>query len=241
MTDPFGNVSVDIDLLEKEIASQTAHQQSTAGASTAATSFGTTQPSFGTNFADNFQLTKAEGLDTLNESVHDSIMRDINSIVDTFKQVLYPKGQTDEIMKNWNLWAPLFICVALALLLINEDKGPDFTQLFLLTFFGSWIVTWNIKLLGGKISFFQAICILGYSLVPQCVAALLIKFLPIHMFGPGFAMLCKFGIVIGCFIWSSLCSTHFFVDAKLASKRLLVLYPIFIYFIVVSWLVIAYA
>lgn len=168
-------------------------------------------------------------------------MRDINSIVSTFKQVLYPKGETHEIMKNWNLWAPLFICVALALLLLGENKGPDFTQLFILTFFGSWVVTWNIKFLGGKISFFQAICIIGYCLVPQCVAALTFKILTAQIMGKKFIFFLRLLITFICFIWSAVCSTHFFVNENLAAKRLLILYPVLLYFLAVSWLVISYA
>uniref|UniRef100_A0A0N5C3T7 Protein YIPF n=1 Tax=Strongyloides papillosus TaxID=174720 RepID=A0A0N5C3T7_STREA len=238
MTDPFGNVSVDIDLLEREIRSQTVKNVTTTDNNT---SFITTQPSLASTFGDTFKLTKAEGMDTLNESIRDSIMRDVNSIVDTFKQVLYPKGDTREIMKNWNLWAPLFICVTLALLLLGENKGPDFTQLFILTFFGSWIVTWNIKFLGGKISFFQAICIMGYCLVPQCVAALTFKVLTGQVMGQKFMFFIRLLITFACFIWSAICSTHFFVDESLSSKRLLILYPILLYFLAVSWLVISYA
>uniref|UniRef100_A0A0N4ZCB4 Protein YIPF n=1 Tax=Parastrongyloides trichosuri TaxID=131310 RepID=A0A0N4ZCB4_PARTI len=236
MTDPFGNVSVDIDLLEKEIQSQAAKNTIPDNAA-----YTTTQPSISSGFSETFKLTKAEGMDTLNETIKASIMRDVNSIVDTFKQVLYPKGDTHEIMKNWNLWAPLFICVALALLLLGENKGPDFTQLFILTFFGSWIVTWNIKFLGGKISFFQAICIIGYCLVPQCVAALTFKILTAQLMGKKFMFFLRLLITFGCFIWSAICSTHFFVDEKLAAKRLLILYPILLYFMAVSWLVISYA
>ncbi|CEF60439.1 Protein YIPF6 [Strongyloides ratti] len=199
MTDPFGNVSVDIDLLEKEIRSQSERNVTLDNSS-----FTNTQTAGGSSFGDSFKLTKAEGMDTLNESVKDSIMRDINSIVSTFKQVLYPKGETHEIMKNWNLWAPLFICVALALLLLGENKGPDFTQLFILTFFGSWVVTWNIKFLGGKISFFQAICIIGYCLVPQCVAALTFKILTAQIMGKKFIFFLRLLITFICFIWSAL-------------------------------------
>lgn len=37
---------------------------------------------------------------------------------------------------------------------------------------GSFIVTINTKLLGGKISFFQCVCVLGYCIFPIVLAAI---------------------------------------------------------------------
>ncbi len=44
---------------------------------------------------------------------------------------------------------------------------------------GSFIVTVNTKLLGGNISFFQCVCVLGYCIFPIVLAAAGIYFLKI--------------------------------------------------------------
>lgn len=41
---------------------------------------------------------------------------------------------------------------------------------------GSVVVTVNAKLLGGKVSFFQSLCVLGYCLAPLDLAALVTVF-----------------------------------------------------------------
>jgi hypothetical protein len=43
-------------------------------------------------------------------------------------------------------------------LLQGNNKGPQFTQVFTLAFFGSVAVTLNIKLLGGKMYPFHIYC-----------------------------------------------------------------------------------
>jgi hypothetical protein len=68
------------------------------------------------------------------------------------------------LLRDWDLWGPLVICVFISLyvsinhflsiksfsrLLRSDDKGPNFSQIFMLTFFGACLVTLNIKLLGG--------------------------------------------------------------------------------------------
>jgi len=44
---------------------------------------------------------------------------------------------------------------------------------FVVVWAGAAIVTLNAQLLGGRISFFQSVCVLGYSIFPLNVGALL--------------------------------------------------------------------
>ena len=41
------------------------------------------------------------------------------------------------------------------------DGGPAFAEVFMIVWLGSMVVTLNTKLLGGHISFFQSVCVLG--------------------------------------------------------------------------------
>ncbi|EJW69871.1 hypothetical protein WUBG_19221 [Wuchereria bancrofti] len=73
-----------------------------------------------------------------------------------------PKS-SQKLLRDWDLWGPLFICVFYLISLCVSDllflrllqggksgKGPHFTEVFTLTFFGSCVVTLNTKLLGGN-------------------------------------------------------------------------------------------
>jgi hypothetical protein len=58
-----------------------------------------------------------------------------------------------------------------------KSNGNEFGVVFLIMWGGSFVVTVNTKLLGGKISFFQCVCVLGYCLFPIVLAAVLVTLL----------------------------------------------------------------
>ena len=65
----------------------------------------------------------------------------------------------------------------------TQDKGKSFGVLFIIMWGGAFVVTVNTKLLGGHISFFQCICVLGYCVFPIVLASVAIyafKILGIH-------------------------------------------------------------
>jgi len=47
-----------------------------------------------------------------------------------------------------------------------------FGAVFIVTWCGAAVVTLNAKLLGGSVSFFQSICVLGYCLFPLVISAM---------------------------------------------------------------------
>ncbi|EPB73540.1 Yip1 domain protein [Ancylostoma ceylanicum] len=117
-----------------------------------------------------------DDLDTLDEPVWDTVKRDLRTVGLKFGHVIFPTPDRQQLLRDWDLWGPLFICVGLSLLLQHnhpDGSAPQFTQVFAITFFGSIVVTLNIKLLGGQISFFQSLCVIGYCLLPPLVAALI--------------------------------------------------------------------
>jgi hypothetical protein len=90
-------------------------------------------------------------------------------------------------LKDWDLWGPLILCLTLAILLSSQsspanklnpaltaqdDSGLVFGAVFIVTWCGAAIVTMNAKLLGGSVSFFQSICVLGYCLFPLVLSAI---------------------------------------------------------------------
>ena len=87
-------------------------------------------------------------------------LRDLRSIWAKLLQVLYPPrsgsiGSGSDLLKEWDLWGPLVICLALAIML-SLDAPPDqsiqaFSMVISLVTLGSVVVTINAQLLGGKV------------------------------------------------------------------------------------------
>ncbi len=80
----------------------------------------------------------------------------------------------------------------------KKDSGVVFTTVFVIIWIGSMIITVNTRLLGGRLSFMQCICLLGYCLFPLNVAALLVRVF--FKFLPG---VFKLFIVCFTFMWST--------------------------------------
>jgi hypothetical protein len=82
----------------------------------------------------------------------------------------------------------------------TQDKGKSFGILFVIMWGGAFVVTINTKLLGGHISFFQGVCVLGYCVFPILLAAIaiyLIKGIGIHY------LLIKIAISGVALLWST--------------------------------------
>lgn len=72
-------------------------------------------------------------LSTLDEPVRETILRDLRAVGTKFIHVLYPKRST-ALLRDWDLWGPLLLCVTLALLLqggaadSDDQGGPQFAE-----------------------------------------------------------------------------------------------------------------
>ena len=80
-----------------------------------------------------------------------------------------------------------------------KSNGNEFGVVFLVMWGGSFVVTINTKLLGGKISFFQCVCVLGYCVFPIVLGAIIVAIL--NAFNAAFLIL-KLVIAILVLVWS---------------------------------------
>ncbi|VDD86827.1 unnamed protein product [Enterobius vermicularis] len=211
MATNFGNAAVDIEETSGDIAGATSIRRPR-----------TLEPGLETDF------------DTLDEPVWDTVKRDLRTVGNKFAHVLVPRSDK-QLLRDWDLWGPLFICVFISLLLQGGDKGngPHFTEVFSLTFFGACVVTLNIKLLGGHISFFQTLCVLGYCLLPPGAAALICKFIEM-------AFLIRLLVTIAGFVWATHASMAFLSGSQPPKRKVLAIYPVFLFYFVVSWMIISH-
>ncbi|XP_056665360.1 protein YIPF6 isoform X1 [Monodelphis domestica] len=145
---------------------------------------------------------------TLDEPVKETIIRDLKAVGKKFVHVMYPK-KSNALLRDWDLWGPLVLCVSLALMLqggsvdSKEDGGPQFAEVFVIVWFGAVVITLNSKLLGGTISFFQSLCVLGYCVLPLTVGMLVCRLVLLASMGP-INFLIRFIVVIAMFAWSTL-------------------------------------
>ncbi|XP_048775827.1 protein YIPF6-like [Ostrea edulis] len=189
-------------------------------------------------------------LSTLDEPVRETIMRDLRAIGVKFWHVLYPK-QSKTLLKEWDLWGPLILCVFMAIMLqgsstdsksskdSENDGGPQFAEVFVIFWVGAVVVTLNTKLLGGNISFFQSICVLGYCVCPLTVALIVCRIILVASQST-VLFIVRFVVVVAAFGWSTFASTAFLADSQPSHRKALAIYPIFLFYFVISWLIISH-
>ncbi|KAK3950126.1 hypothetical protein QBC32DRAFT_218077 [Pseudoneurospora amorphoporcata] len=90
---------------------------------------------------------------------------------------LLQQGNMSPGLRDWDLWGPLIFCLLLSTLLSfrsrEQQRAIVFSGVFAMVWIGEAVVTAQIKLLGGNISFAQSVCIIGYTLFPLVLAAML--------------------------------------------------------------------
>ncbi|KAH7954090.1 hypothetical protein HPB49_015474 [Dermacentor silvarum] len=176
--------------------------------------------------------TEEKEFNTLDEPVLTTIVRDLKAIGIKFAHVLYPK-QKNTILRDWDLWGPLILCVFLAI------GAPQFAQIFVLVWVGAGVVTLNCRLLGGTISFFQSVCVLGYCLLAPCVALVICRLILLAGNQTVGLFILRFFVTMLGFGWAVFASTAFLADSQPSSKKALAVYPICLFYFVISWLILA--
>lgn len=184
-------------------------------------------------------------LSTLDEPVKETVLRDLRAVGNKFVHVLYPK-RSSALLRDWDLWGPLLLCVTLALLLqggaadSKEQGGPQFAEVFVIVWVGSFVITLNSKLLGGTISFFQSLCVLGYCIMPLTVALVVCRV--VLLLGNSSVSFAVRLLVVGAsFGWSTFASTAFLADSQPPNRKALVVYPVFLFYFVIGWIILTFS
>ncbi|XP_053473946.1 protein YIPF6 [Ictalurus furcatus] len=184
-------------------------------------------------------------ISTLDEPVKDTILRDLKAVGQKFVHVMYPK-KSSALLRDWDLWGPLLLCVALALMLqggaadSKDDGGPQFAEVFVIIWFGSIVITINSKLLGGTISFFQSLCVLGYCILPLTAAMLVCRLVLLGSNGL-VSFIVRLVVVTASFGWSTFASTAFLADSQPPNRKALVVYPVFLFYFVIGWMILTFS
>lgn len=184
-------------------------------------------------------------LSTLDEPVKETVLRDLRAVGNKFIHVLYPK-RSSALLRDWDLWGPLLLCVTLALLLQGgstegqDQGGPQFAEVFVIVWVGSIVITLNSKLLGGTISFFQSLCVLGYCIMPLTVALVVCR-LVLLVKDNTLSFAVRLLVVSASFGWSTFASTAFLADSQPPNRKALVVYPVFLFYFVIGWIILTFS
>ncbi|CAH0560065.1 unnamed protein product [Brassicogethes aeneus] len=193
----------------------------------------------------NTQQIGQPDFNTLDEPIRVTIMRDLKAVGIKFAHVLFPK-EKKTLLKEWDLWGPLLLCTFMAMILQGSndasnlgDGGPQFAEVFVIVWIGSMIVTLNSKLLGGNISFFQSVCVLGYCLLPTTIALIICRIILLAN-QSNMLFFIRFAVSMAGFFWATYASMVFLGDSQKPNRKLLAVYPIGLFYFIISWLVISH-
>ena len=181
----------------------------------------------------NYQLSLSKSNQKLNEPITDSLKRDLFLIYNKLKYVINPylsNKEKNKHIKQWDLFGPLIFTILLSLTLAirGKNKGDIFTLIFIIFWFGSFLVYINTHLLEVKISIFHIFCLLGYCLFPLNISSFILMLYNFHE-------IIRILIIAFCCFWSSISASSFLnsiVDNN--EIRGLVLYPSILLYLFIS-------
>lgn len=141
---------------------------------------------------------------------------------------LLAQGNMSEGLRDWDLWGPLVFCLLLSLFLSfradKEQKELVFSGVFAMVWIGKAVVTMQIKLLGGNISFAQSVCIIGYTLFPLVIASLLSVF---HL-----PTIARIPVYLFLVAWSLAAGVSILGGSGVVKNRVgLAVYPLFVFYL----------
>nr|CAD1817992.1 unnamed protein product [Ananas comosus var. bracteatus] len=129
---------------------------------------------------------------------------------------------------------PFFFIIFLGLTLswsASVKKSEVFAVAFAVLAAGAIILTVNVLLLGGHIIFFQSLSLLGYCLFPLDIGALICMLKN--------NVIIKIVVVTITLAWSSWAAYPFMSAAVNPRRKALALYPVFLMYVSVGFLIIA--
>ncbi|EQL36393.1 Yip1 domain-containing protein [Blastomyces gilchristii SLH14081] len=138
------------------------------------------------------------------------------------------QGGMSEGLRDWDLWGPLIFCLLLSMFLSMRAQGNQaslvFSGVFCIVWIGEAVVTMQIKLLGGNISFFQSVCIIGYTLFPLVIASLLSAL--------GLPVIARIPVYLILIAWSLAAGVSILGGSGVVKNRVVIaVYPLLVFYI----------
>ena len=218
--------------------------------SAAASLFGDTSVRERHQSQSSFRDIDVTAMSTLDESISKTFKRDVDRIASNVKNVLDAKrvflgrnnndsGDGERIdaarqqpLRDWDLYGPLIFVLLFGVCLSSSssgggggksDAGTIFSVVFATVAFGGVALTLNVKFLGGKIIFLQAMSLIGYCIFPLDVSALLCRASTNSVY--------RFVVVALGVAWSAAASVPFVSAAVVDERKALAVYPMVLLYV----------
>lgn len=143
-----------------------------------------------------------------------------------------------------HFWCVSYLLFSLTVPIYFILDSNTFMLLIFAVFLGAIVVTFNIKVLGGKISYFQSVSILGYCICPIFIALIIVsilKFLQITnpIIRLVLIIVSTIWSILGIYIYYIILAARSFIGVNLPDhKKLVGLYPIIIFYSFIAVLMI---
>lgn len=175
-----------------------------------------------------------DALNTLDEPVLTTILRDLRRIKDKLRAVLWKPSDADaEELAEADLWGPLLLTLSLSVVLsltAPDGQGADvFASVFALIAMGSAVITVNSQLLGASLSFLNTACLLCYAVFPLLLAAVLCLL--------SSAAVWRTPLIVGAAVWSTRACLVLMRPVTPLDRLALAAYPVALFFGLLAWLV----
>lgn len=185
-----------------------------------------------------------EKYDTLDESIQDTLKRDLTRIGHKLLHVVNPIYNSNDKneLKDWDLWGPLLFGILLCAVISFRDSirnnnaeqtiSSTFSILFCFMFFGSVILSLNSIFLDVSIKIIQFACLLGYCLFPFLVGSFInLIFIKAKL------IVLDIIVVFLAIVWASWSGIRFIIGITPTDKKVVVIFPIILYFISLGLLI----
>lgn len=144
-----------------------------------------------------------------------------------------PIDDSDLKKLDWDLWGPLVFTLSFSVILgVLSPKASSsevFSGVFALVWSALAVMALNIQLLGGTISFFNALSTTGYALFPMLVLAIVSVFVKLSFV--------RFIVYITMVAWAIYAATvSLKVNGVLPGRVFLAIYPVGLVYATLGWL-----
>jgi len=195
---------------------------------------------------------------TLDEPVSETLNRELRAIANKMHKVAWMNSDSKAELRNWDLWGPLVLCLVLAITLSTsathatvmdakgrplkpdhqDESAPVFASVFVIVWCGAAVVTINAVLLGGTVSFFQSICVLGYCVFPLTIAALVCMGIGWSGCVSRVCLLVRLSATGVGLLWSTKASMGFLDEVVTSKRSALAAYPVYLFYAAIAWIII---
>ena len=123
----------------------------------------------------------------------------------------------------------MFLSIFLSLGAPDGQSSLVFGAVFCIVWVGAFFVALNAQLLGGNISFFQSVCVMGYCLFPLNIASVLC-----WAWGN---VVWKTAVVVISLAWATRASVVFMASMVTEKRKVLAAYPVVLFYLLISWMI----